>query len=721
MIGFVERLTLRTWCRSLLPRFLKWRGGGQAVTRCLAVDHSRLGLWCARACRRLTGVTVEPLRHRLVDCRDERGLSLWLRVNAEDLLEVQADVTADPRFRRAHEGLPQPNRLRAYLAIAFAEIDVADQRSVWRALLLIQVCRWRAQREAPAGPALQGGAGGEAPRAVLFLERRPWFGAIERYAARWGMTLAQVPPAPDVRAWLQGLAPFEVLQEVRRIRSRWAAARRGLRPTGRSRLAAHPASRVRIAVDYYGHLNLAEPERQSNLFFWQRSSLPAADLVVTFALPQDPLDEAKAAELSRAGMAAIALRPEAAAAPEAQAFFPHQARRIGRGEVPPIEASPGTLEGRWLRRQASQYTLERAYWADLFASQGVKVYVSWFKMTEIHCAIADALQDLGGVTAIYHRSYELDPSAESTTAADIVFGFSPAGAEMERRSGSVIPYYVVTGYLGDHRFPLLRERAQDLREALARRGAARILAYCDENSFDEARWAPGHVLTREHHAFLLERLLDEPWLGLVLKPKAPHTLRRRLGPVAALLDRALATGRCVMFEGGRIQGSYPPAAAALAADVMVHGHLYGATAGVESALAGARTVLLDQEGWSVSPLCRLGVGRVVFKDWETLWTACREHWRRPDGIPGFGDWSSVLDELDPFRDGRAAERMGTYLQWLLEGFRAGGDREAVMADAAERYAEAWGREAILHVAAAPRAHVPAVSLRDADALAGSRI
>ena len=57
----------------------------------------------------------------------------------------------------------------------------------------------------------------------------------------------------------------------------------------------------------------------------------------------------------------------------------------------------------------------------------------------------------------------------------------------------------------------------------------------------------------------------------------------------------------------------------------------------------------------------------------------------------------MLDHLDPFRDGRAAERMGTYIQWLIEGFKAGLDRETVMADAAERYCANWGSDKITEV------------------------
>ena len=198
--------------------------------------------------------------------------------------------------------------------------------------------------------------------------------------------------------------------------------------------------------------------------------------------------------------------------------------------------------------------------------------------------IADALQDLGGVTAIYQRSFEPLPVAVSTINTDILFNFSPSGAKVERLSNSVIRYHVATGYLGDHRFTLSSKTAQSMRHKLQQHGAKHVLAFYDENTIDDSRWLHAHHWTQENYAFLLERVLAEPNLGLVLKPKTPDTLRRRLGPVADLLEQAEATGRCYLYEAsGTSQGSYPPATAALAADVAIHGHTYAATAGMEAA------------------------------------------------------------------------------------------------------------------------------------------
>jgi hypothetical protein len=298
--------------------------------------------------------------------------------------------------------------------------------------------------------------------------------------------------------------------------------------------------------------------------------------------------------------------------------------------------------------------------------------------------------------AIYQQALDVTPFIETVLDVDISFSCSAMIAAMEKEGRSHIPYFVITGYSGDHRIALSLEQAKKLRRHFEENGAKHILSFTDEASSEDTRWHPGHPFMRESYQFLLEKVLQTPWLGLVIKPKRGSTLHQRLGPIASLLKRAESTGRCFIYEKGPPYG-HPPALAALSADIAIHGHLCAPTAAFEAALTGKSTLLMDREGWPVSPLYQLGEGKVVFKDWQTLWKACEEHWKREEGIPGFGDWSFMLDQLDPFRDGRAAERMGTYLQWLLEGFKSGLNRETAMADAAERYCKLWGRDKIVSI------------------------
>lgn len=88
--------------------------------------------------------------------------------------------------------------------------------------------------------------------------------------------------------------------------------------------------------------------------------------------------------------------------------------------------------------------------------------------------------------------------------------------------------------------------------------------------------------------------------------------------------------------------------------------------------------------------------RAIFHDWASLWDALIEHWNNKS-IPGFGDWSPIINDLDPFRDGKASQHMTTYLSWLIEGLKQGLNRDTVMADAAELYAKKWDYDKVVYM------------------------
>ena len=162
------------------------------------------------------------------------------------------------------------------------------------------------------------------------------------------------------------------------------------------------------------------------------------------------------------------------------------------------------------------------------------------------------------------------------------------------------------------------------------------------------------------------------------------------------MEKAEKTGRCYIYENtGRHTTLAPPVLAGLSADICISGHLGGGTAALECALAGLPTLLIDREGCPESKLYELPEGKVIFKDWPSAIDAVMENFNKPGGIHDFGDWSTIINELDPFRDGNAAKRIGNYLHWLIQGFEEELDRESVMENAAEKYRKQWGNEMVL--------------------------
>ncbi|MFH1581678.1 MAG: hypothetical protein ABIC39_06335 [Pseudomonadota bacterium] len=668
LLIFAEKLSLISWIFNLLPYAMHHYFTKRNKIKIYYIDSSRSGKLVGLMIARLTKYQIARLDFRLVDIKDENGNLLRLRIAYQDMHDVQKEILGRPFFQRVLQAESVRNRLPSFLTKRTISFDTTTNRSFFRELLLIHVAIWKNKNTAAA-----------AQDCVVFMRVGMWLQEIRSYASKYGVKV--VPVSGDLHIDLKKIVKRNPL--LRKLYFMAIGKLRG------NRLSLVPKS-PRLALDYYGHFNLGRPELHSDLFFWQQSELPGKDIVITFALAKDPLDKNKLAELEKHNMQPVILTPQATRL----ASVPVYAPPINWKQKVELRVSPNKLENNWLNSQIKDYDSLYNYWHGFFSKNNIKMYLSWYKYDGNHCVIADALRELGGAMAIYQRAFEECSSPETMIDADVVFGFSKEVADLERGSGSIIPYHVVTGYFGDHRFPLLEKPAQELRGKLQKSGAKHIIAFFDENSREDSRWHTGSQFMRDNYRFLLEKALAEPWLGLVFKPKVPSTLRKRLGDVAELLKRAEATGRCFVFEGGALHGSYPPAIAALASDVTIHGHLCAATAGVEAALAGVPTLLMDREGWPVSKLYRLGKGQVVFDNWDEAWAACMDHWHDPSGIPGFGDWSSMLDEIDPFRDGRAAERIGTYLKWLLDGFKAGLPRETVLADAAERYVKIWGKDKI---------------------------
>ena len=77
--------------------------------------------------------------------------------------------------------------------------------------------------------------------------------------------------------------------------------------------------------------------------------------------------------------------------------------------------------------------------------------------------------------------------------------------------------------------------------------------------------------------------------------------------------------------------------------------------------------------------------------------ASRRYKKDPDSYKDFGDFSQHLDELDPFRDGKAFRRVGGYLYNLLEILDNGEGRDKAIQYANKIYADTWGKDKVVKV------------------------
>ncbi|MDD5430512.1 MAG: hypothetical protein PHE97_07345, partial [Candidatus Omnitrophica bacterium] len=442
---FIERLTIFSWLFTIVPYL--FRGlirRPLKVCKVYFIDASCPGLLVAKLGLLFSSTKPEKLNYRLIDIRDEKGVLVRERIVYFDLFEILKKILSGVSFRKILSENKSKNRIPTFLSKQVTSYSTYLNSSVWCAQFLVQVVHWKVKKDASLAAA----------RSVLFLDKRPWFGQIKEYAYSYGVNAVEtinlrfslksfvITLAGDKLKSLQGkyfyIKRKGILNFLKYLffGKHSLSGRLAKQDTAKGNVSG--AGNPKLVVQYYGHLNLGNPQLHSDLFFWQQSKFSAEDILIMFNVARDKLDREKWQEIKKYGMNAVALSPRDTVIPEAEVFCHWPSKAVSDFFPSPVEFSKKTVEERWLRRQLSYYHMQYNYWFDFFSRYNVKLYLTWFRYNGLHCVMADALGALGGVTAIYQRAFEEFPAATSTIDADINFGFSYNNAEIERQGGSNI-------------------------------------------------------------------------------------------------------------------------------------------------------------------------------------------------------------------------------------------------------------------------------------------
>jgi len=223
-----------------------------------------------------------------------------------------------------------------------------------------------------------------------------------------------------------------------------------------------------------------------------------------------------------------------------------------------------------------------------------------------------------------------------------------------------------------------------LRTQLLESGASYVICLFDGSFNRQIHQTPR--MTVEFYESVVKWVLSTPSAGLVIKPKGK--VPRSLDRIGALVDQAIAEGRCVVLDA-----KVSSFEAANSADIAIG--LGINTAGLDAAIAGVPAVHFDLPGMAKAYDGLVsGFEQFVFSDAGELFAAVETH-MESGGKTALGDHGSWLDSVDPFQDGGAARRLGTYLRWFLESVEAGRESQHALADANKRYSREVGPQYVM--------------------------
>lgn len=678
---FVEKLSVVSWLW-LLPFIIwLWFRGRVAIVGLYYFEISRGGKFVLELAKGIGFAYGERVDFSYVDVRKADGSSAGVSIEAIDSAEV-----CDSVWMAMFEGNPVVARYQKRFdenrVIVFLEKCLVQEFAP--KLLLINVVSSypnNQEKRAEGSP-------------IFFVARTHWFRQLECYARKQGVCLeAYGWQSPLPRLSLCALWKIGALFGKRFFERRSPIGALVHNPSSPIP-EDHSLSRGCIAMAYEGRGLTFDLTKRSDLFWVPFVQCAPDKLLVYFTAPDD-LDREKLAVLKQASIRAV----DKTSISGGEDLLGLMSEAVGL--VPLLIRSLVTEPSKftvnlWIAFQMLNFIRQYNGWLQFFRAFNVRVNVDSTAWVKERLPVDQAIADLGGICASYQFAAECYPEILRARVVDVHFGFSPFFVESDRRSGSNIGQFVAVGYVRDHAFSGVRGRADQLRKRLTGRGARFIVCFLDESFSEDKRCGPCRESQVANYEFLLARLLEERELGLIFKPKRPSTFQRLLEPCSDLLDEALATGRCFVFKDGVRTTDNLPCEASQASDVAI-GLLCGTSPALESALAGTPTVLLDREGLAFHPFYALETAGMLFRDWESLWNTLWAHRRDPASVPGFGDWSPVLNRFDPFRDGRAAERIASYISWLAEGLEDGLSREETMEMARRRYVEIWGEDKVLEI------------------------
>jgi len=283
-----------------------------------------------------------------------------------------------------------------------------------------------------------------------------------------------------------------------------------------------------------------------------------------------------------------------------------------------------------------------------------------FLFSDPYMVSTDAFQLVAPALGVRTVSYQysnlgfVHPVMLSTSDVMLIFSerFEELYAEM-----SIHPIsFEHIGYPYDDVPKRVAQYSREHRQQLESMGAEFIICYFDE-SVQENRWG---LISEEDHLedlhMLFDLILNDPQMGIILKSQFVRNSATKKYHDDLLLKQAFQTGRILELESGTHRNRIFPAEAALASDIAI-GHKFGATASLESAVAGIRSLLINRSGFISAHDELYAECEIEFKSLREALDAIMKYRSGEKKYHKLGDWAEIIDQFVSYCDGGGAERI----------------------------------------------------------------
>ena len=310
----------------------------------------------------------------------------------------------------------------------------------------------------------------------------------------------------------------------------------------------------------------------------------------------------------------------------------------------------------------TRYSFERKIYRNFFKNNKINFFLSSFIAQPFTSSAVAAIHDLKGFAFGYTFSLSLHDYSSHLNIDAFDYFFSFNDKKYKKSHNSNLKELISLGYIGDYKFLNKKNDSKKLRENLLKTGAKYILGFFDQGYDEDTFFSVGYPSSRSGYKFLLEKIISNENFALIIKPKKPKLLKKKLKDVYDLLLKAKGTGRCIVFDNyheNHVKNFDDiPAKIAMASDLTIHDTLIAGTAGLESALVGCKSIFFDYYNSSNNRFEGKDLN-IVYRDWNLLWEEILKDFKKKD--INLGNWESIINKFDIYKDGKTNIRIMSFI------------------------------------------------------------
>ena len=352
---------------------------------------------------------------------------------------------------------------------------------------------------------------------------------------------------------------------------------------------------------------------------------------------------------------------------------------------------------KWFYNTAIHFCEKVSFWSNIFDEQNIKIHLDSTESGLETIVKQIALYNLGGLSLGKLRSYPIVASGQFVGyyPNDVFFSWGYDSGRKIHENNSHIPNIIISGLpSASIQMGLNQKRKSKITFENPINSKFNLLLIDSNHGQNKGleQFIPSTEMTRFYQV-ILNWVREDEDLGLVIKPKKSHLLHNLPKIENQIIELEEQTKRVVLIKDAFQK---KPASYLSGIDVVIGTSIFYPAAIIECVINGARAVFYDYPNlrYHEPDIYQWGENKVMFTALDVLIGAVKAYKNDPSSNSLLGDWSEHLDELDPFRDNRGGERIGTYMHWLQEGFNEGLDRNGAIDLANKLYAEAWGEDKV---------------------------